>query len=324
MKRINERQFLILVGLCVIGFSILGIFFGTVNIINNPGLSKDACLDILRLRVLRVLLAIVAGGGLSLSGIGLQAILRNPLAEPYVLGISSGAGLGAVIGTLFFSSSYPVNIPAFAGGVLAVVIVYCLSRIDNKVSTESMILAGVAVNALFSGLLMFFISNSSSQKVHSVIWWLLGSLQIYRITQLFPLGLIILTGLLVMFIFSKWLNAISLGEEEALHLGVDTEKIKSIAVFVATIMTAEIVSVCGIIGFVGLMVPHIARRLLGPNHFIIVPGSFLLGALFLLVCDIFSRVVFSFVELPIGVITTLFGAPFFIYILRRTRRGYFS
>jgi iron complex transport system permease protein len=231
----------------------LNIFIGTVNIPANKIL-EPAFFEILKLRLLRALLAISAGACLSVAGVILQAVLRNPLAEPYVLGVSSGAGLGAVIGLLFISLSMAVSAAAFIGGLVTIFLVYKLARIDGRMSPENMIIAGIIVNGFLSSVLMFFVSNSSSGNIHSIVWWLLGNLQVYKITPVAVLALASLAGILISYLFSRELNAISLGEEEARHLGIDIEKVKIILLLTATFVTSLTVSICGIIGFAGLMI----------------------------------------------------------------------
>lgn len=323
MKRIKALNFIFILSICLAMLVVLSALIGPVKIPMDK-LFEGRYLEILRLRLLRIILAIVAGAGLSLAGAVLQGLLRNPLAEPYILGVSSGSGLGAVLGLLFFSAAIATNILAFACGIFTIVLVYRLAKVGNRLFPENMIISGILVNALFSSLLMFFISNSSSARVHSIIWWLLGNLQVYSGMHVAIVGGVVLTGFLITVIFSKELNALSLGEEEAVHLGVDTEMVKKIFLLVAALVTSVVVSVCGIIGFVGLMIPHLTRRLVGPDHRGLVICSGLLGGAFLLLCDVFSRTVFAPKEVPIGVVTAFVGVPFFISILKRSRKVYFK
>ncbi|MFC1508777.1 FecCD family ABC transporter permease [Candidatus Omnitrophota bacterium] len=323
MKKNKAPVFISILLLSVSILVILSFFIGPVKIPAGE-IFTERYFDILKLRLFRIILAVAAGSGLSLAGVILQGVLRNPLAEPYVLGVSSGSGLGAVIGLLFFSTSIAVHTLAFAGGILTIVLVYNLAGVNKRLSPENMIISGIVVNALFSALLMFLISSFSGAKVHSVVWWLLGNLQVYKASHVAVVVLAVLAGYLVTVIFSKELNALSLGEEEAMHLGVDVEKVKRILLLVAAFITAIVVSMCGIIGFVGLMMPHIARRLFGPSHKILIVSSVLMGAAFLLLCDIFSRSVMAPREVPIGVVTAFIGVPFFIYILKISRKAYFK
>ena len=323
MNKFKTARFIIILVFCLLALIVLNIFMGAVKVpadrMFEPGFS-----EIIKLRLFRALLAIAAGAGLSVAGVILQTVLRNPLAEPYVLGVSSGAGLGAVIGLLFIPFGIGVNITAFAGGLITIFLVYKLAKINGRMSPENMIIAGIIVNGFLSSVLMFFVSNSSSADIHSVIWWLLGNLQVYKIAPVAILLLASLAGFLISLIFSRELNAISLGEEEARHLGVNIESVKIILLLTATFVTSLAVSICGIIGFTGLMMPHIARRLTGPNHRLLLPVSVLMGSAFLLLCDIFSKVMLAPKEIPIGVITSFIGVPFFIYILKKSRKAYFK
>jgi len=255
MKRVKASNFISILVLALILLSVLSLFIGPVKIAIGE-LFSDRYSDILKLRMFRVVLAVLVGAGLTLSGVILQGVLRNPLAEPYVLGVSSGSALGAVIGLLFFSVGMVPNVLAFIGGILTIVLVCTLARSDSRISPENMIISGILVSALFSSLLMFFISRSPSAKVHSVIWWLLGNLQVYRFIHVAIVGVAVFAGFLSTIIFSKELNALSLGEEEAIHLGIDIERTKRILLLISAFVTSVVVSICGIIGFVGLMMPH--------------------------------------------------------------------
>jgi len=321
MKRVDPVKFILFLIFSLSVLIILGCLVGPVRIpLNN--IIDNRYLDILRLRFFRVMLAVAAGSGLSLAGVILQGVLRNPLAEPYVLGVSSGSGLGAVVGLLFFSA-VTAGVLAFVSGILTIIIVFGLARVDRRLSPENMIISGVLVNALFSSLLMFLVSNSSSAKIHSVIWWLLGNTQVYKGIQVFTALAAVAAGLAVTLFFAKELNALSLGEEEAFHLGIDVERVKKIFLVVAALVTSVIVSMCGIIGFVGLMIPHIVRRFTGPDHKALAVTSVLAGGIFLLLCDGLARTAMAPKEIPVGVITSFLGVPFFIYILKRSKRIYF-
>ena len=323
MNKFSKARFLFILIFCLLALIVLNIFIGAVKVPADK-IFEPAFFEILKLRLFRALLAVAVGAGLSVAGVILQTVLRNPLAEPYVLGVSSGAGLGAVIGLLFVSLGIGVNITAFLGGIITIFLVYKLAKIDGRMSPENMIIAGIIVNGLLSSILMFFISNSSSANIHSIIWWLLGNLQVYRIGPVLILLAVSLAGFLVSFVFSRELNAISLGEEEAMHLGIEIEKVKIILLGVAAFVTSLAVSICGIIGFTGLMMPHVARKLIGPDHRLLLPASVLMGSIFLLLCDIFSKTILAPKEVPIGVITSFIGVPFFIYVLKKSRKAYFK
>lgn len=315
-NRIKKILFLFLVFLGVV---LIALRFGSVRIPLGELFSKSNS-QILYLRFLRVMIAVFVGAGLSVCGVCLQAILRNPLADPYLLGTSGGAGLGAVLAiTLGISSAY-YPFAAFCGALLSIVLVYNLAKEGNKIPTRSLILAGVVVAMVFSGLMIFLISMSSNQALHGIMWWLLGSLQIYDIRLLFIVGTITILGIGTISIFSQDLNAISVGDEEAVHLGIDIEKMKKILFLITALITGALVSISGMIGFVGLIIPHMMRMIVGPNHKTLIPASCIAGATFLVLCDCISRTVFPPIEISIGVITSLIGAPIFIILLKKRQK----
>lgn len=272
------------------------------------------------LRGIRVLFAVFVGAGLSVCGLTLQAILKNPLADPYLLGTSSGAGLATVLSLIFGVAVIYTPVIAFLGALLAVTLVYALAKKDNKVLPQNLILAGVVVAISLSAILVFLVSFFNSQMLGGVFLWLLGSLQQYDFSLIACVGLIVLFGILIIFVFSQDLNALSLGEEEALHLGVNVEKVKKILLIITSLITGAIVATSGVIGFVGLIIPHAMRKIVGPNHKTLILASCLAGAGFLVLADTLSRTVFSPVEIPIGVVTAVLGAPIFIFLLRRSKR----
>jgi iron complex transport system permease protein len=263
----------------------------------------------------------IAGASLSVSGAVFQGLLRNPLAEPYILGVSSGAALGAVVAILLkWNNILPII--AFVGAVLTIILVYNLSRSNGVVPMRTLILAGVIVSAVFSSILMFLVSISQNQRMHDLIWWMLGNLQIFELRLLLSVSIISLSGILIANFFARELNAISLGEEQALNLGINVELVKKILFAVTSLVTAAIVSVCGIIGFVGLIVPHALRLVVGSDYRVLIPSAALLGASFLIVSDLFCRTVILPAELPVGIATALIGGPLFIYLLRKENRDF--
>lgn len=292
-----------------------GISLGAVNIPVGE-LLGPANRPILFLRIARVALALIAGCGLSASGIALQAVLRNPLAEPYLLGTSSGAGLGAVIAMLAGISGFPLPVAAFCGALVSIVLVYRLARQGAAVPLQSLILSGVIVSIALSAIMLFLISVSANESMHSELWWLWGSLTIYDVRLLWVVAGLVAAGTVTLHIFSRELNAISLGEEEAKHLGIETEALKKIVFVLTSLITAAIVCVCGTIGFVGLIIPHAMRMIVGPDHRILIPVSCIAGGIFLILCDLASRTLFAPMEIPIGVITAVIGAPLFIMLLK--------
>ncbi|MBU1869290.1 MAG: iron ABC transporter permease [Candidatus Omnitrophica bacterium] len=298
---------------------LLGVTKGSVNLPLTELFSPQNR-GILFLRLSRVLLAIITGSGLAVSGIALQATLRNPLAEPYILGTSSGAGLGAVIAIMLGLTPIFMPVSAFIGAGLAMLLVYNLARQGNKIPVQSLVLSGVIVSIALSGILVFMVSVSSNEALHGLMWWLWGSLQVYDLKLLLVVGIITLTGIIAIFMLSQDLNAISIGEEEAIHLGINAEAVKKILFFITSLITAGLVSVCGVIGFVGLIIPHIMRLAIGPNHKFLIPASCLGGAIFMIICDLISRTAIPTMEIPIGVITAIIGAPVFLILLKRKQR----
>lgn len=298
---------------------LLGISKGSVNL-PLPELLLKVNRHILFLRLMRLALAMVAGCGLSVSGIALQAILRNPLAEPYLLGTSSGAGLGAVLAII--AGIYTIYLPfaAFLGALLSIILVYVMSQQDNKIPVQSLILSGVILSIALSGIVIFLISISSNEALHGLTWWLWGNLQVYDPKLLLTVSIVVASGIAAIFILAQDLNAISIGEEEAVHLGIDTESAKKLLFFITSLITASIVCISGIIGFVGLIIPHMMRIIVGPNHKILIPASCIAAAAFMVICDTLSRTLFTPLEIPIGVITAIIGAPVFMILLKTKQR----
>ena len=280
---------------------------------------------IVRLRLARILLGVVAGAGLSVAGVLFQALLRNPLADPYVLGVSSGSALGAAGAILLgLAALGPWTLPAaaFVGGTGTIVLVYLLGRqAEGGVGVQTLLLAGVIVSSLFGSLLMFLVWVSSSQDMHNVIWWLLGNLQIFDWGLLWTVTAVVLAGTTVTALFARDLNLLTLGEEPAAHLGLGVERTKVMFFLVGSLVTAATVAACGLIGFVGLVVPHTVRLAFGGDHRRLVLASALAGASLLVLADAFARTLLAPLEIPIGVVTAFLGGPFFLFLLRRRRRG---
>ncbi|MDD5775756.1 MAG: iron ABC transporter permease [Candidatus Omnitrophica bacterium] len=318
MPKYPSKKFFILFCLLIIAI-ILGITNGAVNIPLAGLLSKGNQL-ILHMRILRIAAAILAGCGLAVSGIALQAILRNPLAEPYLLGASSGAGLAAVAGIIFGLSRIYMPLAAFLGAVASIILVYNLAREGTRISDNSLILAGVIVSIALSAVIVFLISISGNAAIHEMSWWLWGNMQVYDPRLVGLISVPVILGIIAIYIFSQDLNAISMGEEEAMHLGINTQNIKKIMILTTALITACLICICGIIGFVGLIVPHMMRRIVGPNHKVLIPATCIAASLFMVACDLISRTLFSPVEIPIGVITAMIGAPLFIILLKRGKK----
>jgi iron complex transport system permease protein len=303
--------------------SFLSVIIGSVSV-SPADLLKPGLRGILVLRSSRILLALVAGASLAVVGAILQGLLKNPLADPYVLGISSGSGLGAVLAILFgfhlsFLGSLSIPLTAFIFGLFSIVFVYFLSRKGQRVGVEDLLLSGVIVTSMLSGIIMFIVSATEREGLHSALWWLLGNTQIYDLPLLFIVSIVSVICIILSTFLARNLNVMSLGEEEAISMGLDTEKMKLVFFTLSSVMTAAIVSVCGMIGFVGLIIPHIARRLIGPDHRQLIPVSALCGGIYLVLCDIIARRLTQPIELPIGVITAICGGPFFIFLLKRSK-----
>jgi len=298
---------------------IFGLIKGAVNIpLADLWLKENQA--IFNMRLLRIFTAVLAGSGLAVSGIALQAILRNPLAEPYLLGTSSGAGLGAVLAVILGVSRIYLPLTAFLGAVASIILVYNLAREEGRISDKSLILAGVIVSIALSAVIVFLVSLFGDQALHEMAWWLWGSLQVYDWRLILLVSLPVISGIAAIYVFSQDLNAISLGEEEAAHLGIDTQNVKRIIILITALITAGLICICGIIGFVGLIVPHMMRLVVGPNHKLLIPTTCLAASVFMVICDIFSRTLFPPIEIPIGVITAVIGAPVFIILLKKGRR----
>jgi iron complex transport system permease protein len=273
---------------------------------------------ILSLRFPRAILAGLVGAGLSVSGATLQALLRNPLADPYILGVSSGAAVGVIVAILMGLSTHSFGLPlaSFVGAILTVIVVFYFGRQDGKIHPNTLLLAGVIIGSFLSALIMFFISVSQKEELHTIIFWLMGDFSFSNVRAILVILPYILLGILVLYLRSRQLNLILSGEENAVQLGVDVERLKVLSYLFASLITAASVSVCGLIGFVGLIIPHSVRLVFGPDHRLLIPSSALVGASFLIASDTFARTLLAPTELPVGVITAAFGGPFFIYLLR--------
>ncbi len=274
------------------------------------------------LRAPRAVMAILVGGGLSLSGAVFQALLRNPLAEPYILGISGGAATGAVLAlTLGLAASLSWALPAaaFAGALVAIFLVLRVAATaDDRVDVRVLLLAGVVVGAFFTACMAFVLSISDARTVRSAVLWMMGSLvgsdwrTVWMVTLYSIPAVIALVGL------ARPLNLLAIGEETAGYLGADVERVKRMAYVLASLLTAAGVAATGVIGFVGLIVPHSIRLLVGADYRVLLPLAFLAGAVFLMLADIAARTVLPPTEVPIGVITAFVGVPLFLLLLRRS------
>lgn len=275
------------------------------------------------LRCPRTLLAIISGAGLSLCGIMMQALTRNPLANPYILGISAGASTGAVaviiLGGSVTLGIHNASLGAFIGALATSVFVFTLARQNGSFSTTRLLLIGVSISALFSSITSFlvFTANDTS-KAHDALFWMIGSLSGATWEKLEIPSLILISCLVFVIVYSRALNGLLMGEETAITLGVDTKRIKKLTLCLASLLTGFLVSISGVIGFIGLIVPHIARSLVGSDHGKVALISVLLGPIILIWADVCARMFARPEEIPIGVVTAFLGAPFFMWLVKKS------
>ncbi len=271
-------------------------------------------------RLPRLLLGLLVGACLASVGVVLQALLRNPLADPYVLGVSSGAALGVSlaillgIGTTFLALSL-LPLCGFAGGLLSLVVVYRMAASYGRLPIHSLLLAGVILNAIFSALIMFVTSIMEPNRSVGTMTWLMGTLTAPSYPALAVLALYLMVGLFLLLKQARVLNIMTLGEESARSLGIETEQVKRAAYVISALITGAVVSVSGMIGFVGMVIPHAVRLMLGADHRLLLPASALIGGMYLMTADTVARTLLAPSEIPVGIVTALAGGPFFIYLL---------
>jgi len=277
---------------------------------------------VLGLRLPRVLLGVFVGGGLAIAGATFQALLRNPLAEPYILGISGGASVGAVLVLalgLATAASWTLPLAAFAGAILAIVMVFGVaSSTGRAMDVRVLLLAGVVVAAFFSAVIALILSVSPARTIQSAVLWIMGSLSSASWSSVTLAAAYTVPASIVLLTMARSLNLMAIGEETAYYLGADVENVKRGALLIAALITASGVAVAGVIGFVGLVVPHAVRLLVGSDHRALLPLSFLAGGVFLTLADLAARLALAPAEIPIGVVTAFVGVPFFLLLLRRS------
>ncbi|MCZ7601884.1 MAG: iron ABC transporter permease [Melioribacteraceae bacterium] len=271
---------------------------------------------IIDIRLPRVLLAVTVGGGLAISGAVFQALLMNPLAEPYILGISSGGTFGAILSLVLGLAFFYTQIFAFAGAMLVVFLVFYLGQRFGELEPNILLLTGVVIGAFFSALILLMLTILED-SLRTAVFWLIGNLSFSGMNEVLIVLPIVLIGSVVLFFFSQKYNTLALGSKTAQQLGINAPFVKNFSYIIASIIVGAAVSVSGIIGFVGLLVPHIVRLIFGIDNRIVIPASFLLGASYLILADLFARSLMAPSELPVGAITALIGAPVFIYLLRK-------
>lgn len=343
----NKRLFwvLLLLGGGLIFSVFLACALGSVNIsladIFHMTLNKMALFDftaswravdetiIFQIRLPRVAGAALVGAALATAGVLFQGLLRNPLADPYITGTSAGAALGATIAMIL-----PLNLAllgfglvpmaAFIGALTTVILVYNLARVSGRAPIISMLLAGFVVSALLTAAITFLMSTGDrlGLNLRSVFSFLMGHISVTNWSQLAVIAPLIIGGIIAARFFAFHLNAFSMGEESAAYLGIEVEKDKMMILALGSLLTAAAVSISGLVGFVGLVMPHAVRLILGPDHRLLIPAAALAGAIFIVVADLLARTILTPGEIPVGIITALIGAPFFLYLLRRSRREY--
>jgi iron complex transport system permease protein len=312
-----------------IGNGIQTIITGIENLLRIPvtpifGLPAPSTPDtvVIQVRLPRILGAMLVGAALSLAGGSFQGLFRNPLVSPDILGVSAGAGFGAALAILLSANQATIQLSAFCFGILSVVIVYTVSKAVKGNRTLNLVLAGLAIASLFSALLslMEYISDPTDQ-LPTIIYWLMGSLASLNLTDIAVAAIPIIIGMVILLLMRWRFNVLAMGEEEAQALGINVGRIRIVIVVCCTMMSAGAVCLSGIIGWVGLVIPHISRLLVGPDHRRLLPVSLLLGASYLLVIDDIARTASS-LEIPLGVLTAMIGAPFFLYMLSRRGKGW--
>lgn len=279
---------------------------------------------VLNIRLPRIVLALLSGACLALAGAGFQGVLRNPLAEPYTLGVASGAAVGAAFLMLnglqvFLFGLWTVPVVAFISGMLSLILVLRLANVQGKFKLETIILSGVVVSAFLSSVVSFMVSMSD-QTINEIVFWLMGSLAMRGWPFALVLFPYLVVGALILYGFGRTLNLFALGERQAAHLGVNVTRARLAVLIVSTLLAAAAVSVVGTVGFVGLVVPHLVRLMIGPDYRYLLPLSTLFGAVYMLLADTVARTLLAPTEIPLGVVTAFLGAPFFIWLLRRSKK----
>ena len=307
------------VGAVPISIADLAVNLGRVMIGRGTQLPSEYQVIVFGLRLPRIILAMLVGGALAISGTSFQALLRNPLADPYVLGVSSGGAVGAIVGRIF-APQIPLVAPlaAFLGAIATIAAVYFLGRRKGQLDSTTLLLAGIISASFLSAVISFLVTTLAGRDLRGIVFWLMGDLS----TPLLPsLHWVLLAGLILgvgaIYTTAADLNVITAGEREAIHLGVDVTRVKLVVYVSASLLTGLAVSVSGAIGYVGLLVPHAMRMLFGSDYRVLIPTSAIGGAIAVVAADTLARTVMKPTELPVGAVTAILGAPFFIYLLRR-------
>jgi len=342
MSYLTQRKWLLVNGGLVCGLVATVLFCATIGTeslnllqaLSFPSPENADFVILTRIRLPRVLLAAVVGGALGITGAALQALLHNPLACPHILGVSGGASLCGIAALVFvgtMTADLPgifrislISLAAFAGAVGTTLLIYRTALTRGRLEPYALLLTGVVFNAFCGALIMLLNSLVDFYQSHSILFWLMGSLAVQDYITVGMVALYVLLGAGWLIAQSRRLNLLSIGEEGALQLGVDTEALRRGTFLAASFLMGAAVSVSGMIGFVGLIVPHLLRLLIGADHRLLLPASLLGGAMFLVWADTLARTVMSPTELPVGVVTAMCGGPFFLYLLRKTERRMFA
>lgn len=289
---------------------------------HDPGLDQNVAVVLWNIRLPRIVAAVTVGGALAIAGTAYQGLFRNPMVSPDILGVTAGSGLGAALAILFSLSMLGIQLLSFSGGLLAVLLAVTIGRSLGKGHDVvlSLVLSGMVLSSLCGALLSLtkYVADPDD-KLPAITYWLMGSLSSIRLEDLMVVVPLVAAGVLPLLLFRWQLNVLSFGEEEARSLGINTRLLRTVVILSASLITASVVSISGIIGWVGLLVPHLTRMITGPDNRILLPASFLTGAIFLLLVDNLARSV-STVEIPIGILTAIIGAPFFLYFLAKSRK----
>jgi len=274
-----------------------------------------------KIRLPRVLLAALTGAVLSLGGLVFQALLRNPLAEPYILGVSGGAAIGAILGILSGLARFPwASLAAFSGGMATVGLLLLMSSWKTGLGKDALLLSGVMINAFCGAVILFLVSVTTDSRLFNILSWLMGDLSLAAMEQVGLLAIVTLLCTIALFGLSHVMNLMLLGRETAQSLGVRLGTMAIILLTVTSLMVGVTVSICGLLGFVGLVMPHLMRLSFGPDHRVLVPACMLSGAAYMILCDLLARILPQQGEMPVGVVTAMIGAPAFIILLRRSSR----
>jgi len=328
IKRVVTASSLLIL---LLGFAIvLGISMGSTdsgikdifqNLLGTKEPDSMLYTIIWQIRFPRVLLAALVGAALSLGGLVFQALLRNPLAEPYILGISGGSAIGAIIGILMGFSRFPgVTLTAFTGSIATLLLILAMSSGQTILKKDALLLSGVMVNAFCAAVIMFLVSMTQDSRLHNIIFWLMGDLSLGDMKHVGILSATLLPCFFLVFWLSNPMNLLLMGKEMAQTLGVNIKAVTFTLLVTTSFMVSATVSYCGLVGFVGLVMPHMLRLVFGPDHRVLVPACVLGGGTYMVFCDLLARTLPKQGEMPVGVITAMIGAPLFIYLLKRSSK----